>query len=39
MQQEFPLGLAIIIGAAIFGVMHAAGLIVLGVLLMSGLGG
>jgi membrane protease YdiL (CAAX protease family) len=39
MQQEMPLGLAIIVGAAIFGVMHAAGLTVLGVLLMSAFGG
>ena len=36
MQQEFPLGFAIIIGAAVSGVLQAAGLIVLGVLLMSG---
>ena len=38
-MQDFPLGLAIIIGATVFGVLHAAGLIVLGVLLMSALGG
>jgi len=38
-MQDFPLGLAIIIGAAICGVLQAAGLIVAGVLLMSALGG
>ena len=38
-MQDFPLGLAIIIGAAVLGVLHVAGLIVLGVLLMPALGG
>jgi len=39
MKDEFPLGLAIMIGAAIFGVLHMAGLVVLGVFLMIALGG
>lgn len=38
-MSEFPIGLAILIGAAIFGALHATGLIVLGVLLASALGG
>jgi len=38
-MQDFPLGLAIIIGAAILGIFHAVSLIVLGVFLMSALSG
>ena len=39
MQEGFPISLAIIVATAIFSVLHAASVIVFGVLLASALGG